>query len=1348
MSKLSSGLRINRAGDDPGGLAISERLRVQYRNSAAAASNVENKINYLQTVDSWLQKMQDMMHRMGELAVMANDGTKSDVDRMNLQREFVQMQKEIQRITSGNTAAGKFNGLYLFRGGTGVPTMANDLVEGFPTRTRGYVANQSHDGSGISASTWRATYNAEAELWTVLNVTTQTVEGYINAAPGQGGTIDLEGPSGFRFWFDPPAKGSFCTGDEFTWTNVPYTNPVMGVGMSFANRHATTTGGPTEMLGTGSGVSTSDWVATYDAVAEQWTIRNETTGVDVGTVSAGPEQGGSIDLEGVNGFRLTIQTPTAGSYATGDRLRWSNTAYILPVMGGPVLQDSSGATSGTASATMLGDGMGLTTHAWRATYNSDTELWTLRNVSAGTDIGTIAAAPNEGGSMNLIQGANGFNFVINAPTGGTEYTMGDQFTWNNQGYVAPVLGGAGLIDVRGATSATASPLRQGDGSGITSDNWSATYNALTHQWVVRNETTATDFGTITALPDAGGALNNIQGPNGFSLTINAPAFGQYTHGDRFAWTNQTYIPPVRGPTSFVNSDAQTTGSASLSHRGNGSGVSTTDWSALYNSVSQQWVVRNETLGVDVGTVSAAPDTGGVVNLEGVNGFQLAINAPTAGTQYTMGDRYTWSNAGYVAPVRGPSTFTDAGLATGGSGTSMQLGDGAAISTADWSATYDAVSELWTVRNLTTGTDVGTVAAAPDSGGSIDLEGANGFRYTIQAPSFGTYDTGDELTWSTTAHTDPAFGSPLLTDDSTATVGSCSTAQSGNGDWITSADWSATYDAVSRQWTLRNETLGTVVDTLTAAPNVGGVINLEGANGFQLTIDAPTVGYYTTGDRFEWHNTAHVTAAAGAATLIDSTTPTVASAGSVMLGDGSAISTASWQARYNAVTEQWAIRNVSTGTVVGSISAAPNAGGSIDLEGPNGFRFTLGAPTSGLYNSGDRYNWVNVRHVDPGTGSVTLQDNISPSVGSATTAHRGDGTSVTTAGWDAVYDAVARAWTIRNLTTGTVEGTISASPLQGGGIDLEGANGFRFSIGAPTSGAYDTGDRFIWSNQAHIPPVIRNGRYEPAATPATSTSATVQGDGYHVSSSTWQAIYDASAHVWTVVNMSNPQVAGTISAAPDEGGTLSNIEGLDGFSLTIHAPANGSYSTGDIFTWSNEEHLPASPGIADFTDIHTGAVTLQVGPDSNQVFREQEIVLESDYYKVIGSVMTYRYGSVNMTLLGSLPVAVTWASLINPQEITIGEQAQAQRAVGKIGVGTDHLSSLCAMVGAELNRMEQTLGGLRNYEENIRHTESRIRDVDVAFETTRYAKFKILSEIAAAILAQANAIASSVLDLVQ
>jgi len=115
MSKLSSGLKIEAAGDDPAGLAMSERLRAQYRNSAAASNNIENEISYLQTADSWLQKIHDILGRMAELAIGANDGTKAQTDLDNLQQEFRQLQKEVSRITTGSTAAGKYNGKALFQ---------------------------------------------------------------------------------------------------------------------------------------------------------------------------------------------------------------------------------------------------------------------------------------------------------------------------------------------------------------------------------------------------------------------------------------------------------------------------------------------------------------------------------------------------------------------------------------------------------------------------------------------------------------------------------------------------------------------------------------------------------------------------------------------------------------------------------------------------------------------------------------------------------------------------------------------------------------------------------------------------------------------------------------------------------------------------------------------------------------------------------------------------------------------------------------------------------------------------------------------------------------------------------
>jgi len=122
MGKLSSGLRIKTAADDPAGLAISERMRSQIRNSGMAAQNIQNSIAYMRTADSWMQKIHDMLHRMNKLAVAANDGTKTQTDRDNLQVEFENMQAEIIRITTGSLARGKFNTANLFQGNTGLVT--------------------------------------------------------------------------------------------------------------------------------------------------------------------------------------------------------------------------------------------------------------------------------------------------------------------------------------------------------------------------------------------------------------------------------------------------------------------------------------------------------------------------------------------------------------------------------------------------------------------------------------------------------------------------------------------------------------------------------------------------------------------------------------------------------------------------------------------------------------------------------------------------------------------------------------------------------------------------------------------------------------------------------------------------------------------------------------------------------------------------------------------------------------------------------------------------------------------------------------------------------------------------
>lgn len=101
MEKLSSGLRINRAGDDAAGLAISEKMRGQIRGLDMASKNAQDGISLIQTAEGALNETHDILQRMRELAVQSSNDSNTDTDRGELQKEMDQLIEEIDRI--GNT---------------------------------------------------------------------------------------------------------------------------------------------------------------------------------------------------------------------------------------------------------------------------------------------------------------------------------------------------------------------------------------------------------------------------------------------------------------------------------------------------------------------------------------------------------------------------------------------------------------------------------------------------------------------------------------------------------------------------------------------------------------------------------------------------------------------------------------------------------------------------------------------------------------------------------------------------------------------------------------------------------------------------------------------------------------------------------------------------------------------------------------------------------------------------------------------------------------------------------------------------------------------------------------------
>ena len=153
MEKLSSGERINRAGDDASGLAVSEKMRAQIRGLNQASQNAENGISFIQTTEGYLQETTDIMQRIRELAIQASNGIYSDEDRMQIQVEVSALVSEVDRIAS----AAQFNGMNMLTGRFARPTGENTVTgsmwfhigANMDQRMQVYIGTMSAEALGI-----------------------------------------------------------------------------------------------------------------------------------------------------------------------------------------------------------------------------------------------------------------------------------------------------------------------------------------------------------------------------------------------------------------------------------------------------------------------------------------------------------------------------------------------------------------------------------------------------------------------------------------------------------------------------------------------------------------------------------------------------------------------------------------------------------------------------------------------------------------------------------------------------------------------------------------------------------------------------------------------------------------------------------------------------------------------------------------------------------------------------------------------------------------------------------------------------------------------------------------------
>ena len=205
LEKLSSGYKINRAGDDAAGLAISEKMRAQITGLSKAQDNAKDGISLVQTAEGALTEVHDMLNRMYSLAEQSANGTyENETDRAQLQKEVTQLKSEINRIADSSN----FNGIQLLDGSlSSVATnLSNMAVTGGVTYQAGVDAVKGRFEVDLSKLT--VTNNSTNAMSVTINI------GTFKVAVTVGGGLTMTGEellSGFSF----TAQTLVTNGTEF-----------------------------------------------------------------------------------------------------------------------------------------------------------------------------------------------------------------------------------------------------------------------------------------------------------------------------------------------------------------------------------------------------------------------------------------------------------------------------------------------------------------------------------------------------------------------------------------------------------------------------------------------------------------------------------------------------------------------------------------------------------------------------------------------------------------------------------------------------------------------------------------------------------------------------------------------------------------------------------------------------------------------------------------------------------------------------------------------------------------------------------------------------------------------------
>ena len=160
IEKLSSGLKINHAKDNPAGLAMSKRIHAQIEGISVATQNASDGISIIETAEGALSEVQDMISRMGELATKASNGTLSDNDRKTINDEVTQLKQECTRLASATDFNGQtlLDGTFDLKGYTdNAKVKVDTYTDSVPTGDYSVVITPQYDVDGNLTSATTAT---------------------------------------------------------------------------------------------------------------------------------------------------------------------------------------------------------------------------------------------------------------------------------------------------------------------------------------------------------------------------------------------------------------------------------------------------------------------------------------------------------------------------------------------------------------------------------------------------------------------------------------------------------------------------------------------------------------------------------------------------------------------------------------------------------------------------------------------------------------------------------------------------------------------------------------------------------------------------------------------------------------------------------------------------------------------------------------------------------------------------------------------------------------------------------------------------------------------------------------